>query len=53
MSIHKLLMRLLSAFRGGKALSGNAKRVVFDLTFDLTQEVVNGQKKNSGSHGQM
>ena len=35
MSIHMLLMGLLSPFRGGKALNGNVKRFVFDLTCDV------------------
>ena len=41
-SIHRLLMRLLSVFCGGKALNGNAKHFVFDLTCDVIgdQEVV-------------
>ena len=36
MSIHKLLMRLFPAFCGGKALNGNVKHFVFDLTCDVT-----------------
>ena len=36
MSIHRLLMRLFSAFCGGKALNGNVKHFVFDLTCDVT-----------------
>ena len=35
MSIPWLLMRLLSAFCGGKALNGNVKHFVFDLTCDV------------------
>ena len=35
MSIHRLLMRLFSAFCGGKALNGNFKHFVFDLTCDV------------------
>ena len=35
MSIHRLLMRLFSAFCGGKQ-NGNLKHVVFDLTCDVT-----------------
>ena len=36
MSIHRLLMRLFPAFCGGKALNGNVKHFVFDLTCDVT-----------------
>ena len=36
MSIHMLLMRLFSAFCGGKTLNGNVKHFVFDLTWDVT-----------------
>ena len=36
MSIHRLLMRLFSAFCGGKALNGNVKHFVFDLTCNIT-----------------
>ena len=36
MSIHRLLMCLFSAFCGGKALNGNVKHFVFDLTCDVT-----------------
>ena len=36
MSIHRLLMRLFPAFCGGKALNGNAKHFVFDLSCDVT-----------------
>ena len=32
MLIHRLLMRLLSAFCGGRALDGNVKHFVSDLT---------------------
>ena len=35
MSIHRILMRLHSAFCGGKALNGNVKHFVFDLTCDV------------------
>ena len=38
MSIHRLLMRLFSAFCGEKALNGNAKHFVFDLTCDVTSD---------------
>ena len=38
MSIHRLLMRLFSAFCGGKALNGNVKHFVFDLTCDVTDD---------------
>ena len=38
MSIHMLLMRLLSAFCGGKALNVNVKHFVFDLTCDVTAD---------------
>ena len=38
MSIHRLLMRLFPAFCGGKALNGNVKRFVFDLTCDVTYD---------------
>ena len=36
MSIYGLLMRLFSAFCGRKALNGNAKHIVIDLTCDVT-----------------
>ena len=36
MSIHRLLMRLFSAFFGRKTLNGNVKHFVFDLTCDVT-----------------
>ena len=37
MSIHRLLMRLFSAFCGGKANgNGNDKHFVFDLICDVT-----------------
>ena len=36
MSIHRLLMRLFSAFCGGNALNGNVKHFVFDLICDVT-----------------
>ena len=36
MSIHRLLMRLFPAFCGGKALNGNVKHFVFDLTCNVT-----------------
>ena len=35
MSIHRLLLRLLWAFCGGKALNGNVKHFVFDLTYNV------------------
>ena len=35
MSIHRLLVRLFSAFCGGRALDGNVKHFVFDLTCDV------------------
>ena len=35
MSIHMLLMRLFPAFFGGKALNGNVKHFVFDLTCEV------------------
>ena len=36
MLIHRLLRRLFPAFCGGKALNGNVKHFVFDLTCDVT-----------------
>ena len=36
MSIHRLLIRLFSAFCGEKALNGNVKHFVFDLICDVT-----------------
>ena len=36
MPIHRLLMRLFSAFCGGKALNGDVKHFVFNLTCDVT-----------------
>ena len=36
MSIHMLLMRLFTAFCGGKAFNANVKHFVFDLTCDVT-----------------
>ena len=36
MPIHRLLMRLFSAFCERKALNGNVKRFVFDLACDVT-----------------
>ena len=39
MSIHRLLMRLLPAFCGGKALNENVKHFVFDLTCDVTGDL--------------
>ena len=38
-SIHRLLMRLFPAFCLGKALNGNVKHFVFDLTFDVTGDL--------------
>ena len=38
MSIHRLFMRLFPAFCGGKALNGNVKHFVFDLTCDAKGE---------------
>ena len=35
MSIHVLLVRLLSAFREGKTLNGNVQQFVFGLTCDV------------------
>ena len=35
MSIHRLPLRLLSAFCEGKSLHGNVKHFVFDLTSDV------------------
>ena len=39
MSIHRLLMRLFPAFCLGKALNGNVKHFVFDLTCDVTGDL--------------
>ena len=39
MSIHRLLMCLFLAFCLGKALNGNVKHFVFDLTFDVTGDL--------------
>ena len=39
MSIHRLLMRLFPAFCGGKALNGNVKHFVLDLTCDVTRDL--------------
>ena len=39
MSIHRLLMRLFPAFCLGKALNGNVKHFVFDLTYDVTGDL--------------
>ena len=38
-SIHRLLMRLFPAFCLGKALNGNIKHFVFDLTCDVTGDL--------------
>ena len=39
MSIHRLLMRLFTAFCLGKALNRNVKHFVFDLTCDVTGDL--------------
>ena len=39
MSIHRLLMRLFPAFCLGKALNGNVKHFLFDLTCDVTGDL--------------
>ena len=39
MSIHRLLMRLFPTFCLGKALNGNVKHFVFDLTCDVTGDL--------------
>ena len=39
MSINRLLMRLFPAFCLGKALNGNVKHFVFDLTCDVTGDI--------------